>query len=329
MMDVAIAAEALTKEFVPARGWQPTWWRDWRGKTTADTITAVADVSLTVPQGTIFGLLGPNGAGKTTLVKMLCTLIRPSAGSATVAGHPLKASGAIRAAVGLVVSDDRSFYWRLSARRNLDFFAAMHGLNGRLAQQRIASALTDVNLLDVADRRFSAFSGGMKQRLAIARALLHHPQLLFLDEPSRSLDPTATRRLHDLLRRLRHERGITIFLVTHDLAEAEALCGRVALMHRGRVRTVGQPTALRRQLRPQRRYTLTVAGGEPVPFPTGYDIEVQRGEGQTTISFQAGKGDGRVTAVLDQLRQRGITILQIESTPPSLEEVFHHFTQDD
>jgi ABC-2 type transport system ATP-binding protein len=319
----AIEAEGLTKQYAPATGW----WRQ-----SGETVTAVTDVNLTIPHGRRFGLLGSNGAGKTTLTKMLCTLVLPSRGQATVAGYPLRQSGAIRAAVGLVVSDARSFYWRLSARRNLDFFAAMHGLYGRTARQRVDEVLKAVDLADVASRRFSYFSSGMKQRLAIARSLLHRPQILFLDEPSRSLDPTATQRLHDLLRRLQAEWELTLFFITHDLAEAEAMCEEVALLHQGRIRAQGPPVQLRQQLRPLRRYQLQVSGGETAVFqqppPTLPSFHYQPGQPQASLTFQAGEEDGLVTAVLDYLRQHQVTIHQINSTPPTLAEVFHHFTHE-
>jgi ABC-2 type transport system ATP-binding protein len=322
-MNWAIETESLTKWYTPTPGWT--------GRDGA-RVTAVTDISLTIPRGQRFGLLGPNGAGKTTLTKMLCTLVLPSRGQATVAGYPLGQSGAIRAAVGLVVSDARSFYWRLSARRNLDFFAAMHGLYGRTARQRIDEVLKAVDLEDVAERRFSYFSSGMKQRLAIARSLLHRPQILFLDEPSRSLDPTATQRLHDLLRRLQAEWELTLFFITHDLAEAEAMCDWVALLHRGRLQAQGTPAHLRQQLRPQRRYRLHITGGETAVFdhppPHLPPFHYQPDQPRATLTFQAGEEDGAVTAVLDYLRQQQVTIHQINSTPPSLAEVFHHFTRE-
>lgn len=303
----------------------------WRRLSRVVPVTAVSDLHLTIAPGELFGLLGPNGAGKTTLVKMLCTLIQPTAGSARVAGHELAQAGAIRAAVGLVVSDERSFFWRLSARRNLDFFAALHGLNGRSARQRIQQVLTDVDLLDVADRRFSSFSSGMRQRLAIARALLHHPHILFLDEPSRSLDPTATQRLHDLIRHLQDQREMTVFLITHDLAEAEKLCYRVALMHQGRIRAVGRPEALREQLRPQRVYQLTVGEVETAVrqyLHTHYTVDTETvTPQQNRLTFQAAEGDGRLTAVLAHLHQYHCPIHQIETRSPTLEEVFSHFTK--
>jgi ABC-2 type transport system ATP-binding protein len=266
---------------------------------------------------------------------MLCALILPSSGSAKIAGHDLAAARAIRAAVGLVVSDDRSFYWRLSARRNLAFFAAMHGLYGRAASERIDQVLTDVDLLDVAERRFGQFSSGMKQRLAIARSLLHRPRILFLDEPSRSLDPTATHRLHDLIRRLMAGQEMTVFLITHDLAEAEALCDRVAFMHKSRLQAVGSPVALRRHFRAM-VYSVHV---DPLPEPVlatlGHvpDLIYHPGSPASQdihrIELRAMAGDGVLTAVLDTLRHNDVTIHHIENIPPSLEDLFHHFTKDE
>lgn len=320
-MNPIIETHQLTKIYAPPQGW--------RRVARQTPVTAVADISLTVPPGELFGLLGPNGAGKTTLTKMLCTLIMPSSGRGQVVGHDLHDTRAIRAAVGLVVSDERSFFWRLSARRNLNFFAALHGLHGRAAADRVDQVLADVDLLDVAERRFSNFSSGMRQRLAIARSLLHRPQLLFLDEPSRSLDPTATNRLHALMLRLMAEQGLTIFLITHDLAEAEKLCDRVALVHHGRIQTIGRPADLRRALRPQRLYEVQVGDveeGETAALHAITPTITMPEPGQ--LVFRAGEEDGVLTAVLDHLRQRAIPIHAITATPPSLEEVFAHYTAE-
>lgn len=323
-MTVAVETEALGKIFDKPQGWR----RVARFK----PVTAVNDVSLSVAAGELFGLLGPNGAGKTTLVKMLCTLIVPTSGTAVVAGHPLERGRAIRAQVGLVVTDERSFYWRLSARRNLLFFAAMHGLYGRAARERVDTVLDDVDLRDVAERRFSDFSSGMRQRLAIARGLLHRPQILFLDEPSRSLDPTATRRLHDLILEMKARQAMTVFLITHDLAEAEKLCDRVAVMHRGRIRTVGRPGDLRRHLQPVRHYALDT---DPVDAHTAVTlreivpgITIEAAPAGSRLMFRAGERDALFTAVVDCLRGRGLTIYSLEGVPPTLEEVFAHFTND-
>lgn len=328
-MASAIETEGLTKVYEKREG---GWQRFAQRITRTTPVTAVTDVTLSVEAGELFGLLGPNGAGKTTLVKMLCTLILPTSGTATVAGQPLRNERAIRAATGLVVSDERSFYWRLSARRNLNFFAAMHGLHGTAARERVDAVLAEVDLLSVAERRFSAFSSGMKQRLAIARALLHRPQILFLDEPSRSLDPVATQRLHDLILDLMARQQVTIFLITHDLAEAEKLCARVALMHNGRIRTIGRPADLRRHLQPQQRYALKT---DPV---TTAVVQALRKhvpnlahasvDGSTQLTFTATADDGTLTAVIDCLRRHDLAIHTVEGTPPTLEEVFTHYTKD-
>ncbi|MCL4265257.1 MAG: ABC transporter ATP-binding protein [Anaerolineae bacterium] len=323
---------ALTTHHLSKTYQQP---QGWRRAVRMPPVTAVQDISLTVPTGELFGLLGPNGAGKTTLVKMLCTLLRPTDGTAVVAGHTLNEAGAIRAAVGLVVSDERSFYWRLTARQNLDFFAALYGLHGATARLRVQTVLAEVQLDEVAERRFSSFSSGMRQRLAIARALLHQPRLLFLDEPSRSLDPTATQKLHDLILRLRQEQGMTIFLITHDLAEAEKLCDRVALLHQGRIQAIGQPAALRRELRPQRQYVVQVAEME-TPFLSAAEVTITKTLMQQypqltvdgrTLTFQSAEEDGLLTAVLHTLHTHNIPIHTITSAPPSLEEVFAHYTE--
>ncbi len=315
----AIEVRNLTKVYEKGGGWR---------RTQGEMVTAVSNLSLNIPPGELFGLLGPNGAGKTTLVKMLCTLILPSGGSAMVAGHDLANGAAIRARTGLVVSDDRSFYWRLSARRNLAFFAAMHGLYGRIADERVNDVLAAVDLADVADRRFGKLSSGMRQRLAIARGLLHRPQLLFLDEPSRSLDPKATQRLHDLIRQLMAQEEMTVFLITHDLAEAEALCDRVALMHKGQIQATGAPEQLRRHLFREQVYSLEVDEVDTAVLQTLQHIPSFTYQ-PNQIQLRAAPGDGLLTAVLDALRLNDIAIHHIASAPPTLEEVFNHFTNEE
>jgi len=296
-------------------------------------ITAVDGVDLRVEAGELFGLLGPNGAGKTTLIKLLCTLIAPTAGTARVAGYDLNQEQAIKTAVGLVVSDERSFYWRLSGRRNLLFFAALHGMTGSEAARRVDAVLESVDLIAPADQPFLTYSTGMRQRLAIARALLHRPRVLFMDEPTRSLDPGATRRLHDLIRSLVAEQGVTVFLTTHDLAEAESLCSRVAVMHRGRIRVAASPEALRRTLRPGERYMLILdrvpasASDHLAQLVEGVQIEPQEIEGRVQLRFHTNGTPGSLNSALDVLRGHACTIYSVSSEVPSLEEVFAHYTE--
>lgn len=295
-------------------------------------ITAVDHVDLQVEAGELFGLIGPNGAGKTTLVKLLCTLILPTSGGARIAGYDLSQDRAIKAAVGLVVSDERSFTWRLSGRRNLLFFAALHGLTGREAARRVEEVLDLLEMRPIGDQRFATYSTGMRQRLAIARALLHRPRVLFMDEPTRSLDPGATRRLHALIRTLVAEQGVTVFLTTHDLSEAETLCSRVAVMHRGRIRAAAPPDQLRRTLRPGEDYTLILDRAPAARHELARLVENLRiaseGEGRVQLRFHTNGLPGSLNAALDLLRNEQCVIYSISSTVPSLEEVFAHYTED-
>lgn len=323
-MDAVIETQNLSKQFVTSSRW--------RRPRSGQAASAVADVNLQVERGELFGLLGPNGAGKTTLVKMLCTLVLPTIGTATVAGYPLQRAAEIRAAVGLTVTDDRSFYWRLSGRENLQFFAALHRIYGTAARRRVDEVLEQVGMSKLADRRFSDYSTGMKQRIALARSLLHRPGILFLDEPSRSLDPTATDRLHLLLQQLIAERDVTIFLITHDLGEAEKLCSRVAVMHQGRIRAIGAPDLMRRQLAQQLHYDVVVdalpADVEATVRELVSDLSIDRADGQVHLRFSLTTMDTSLNALLDALRESDLTVYRIESTAPSLDEVFAHFTAE-
>ena len=319
----ALETHGLLKVFQPARN-------PLRLFRKPRSVRAVAGVDIQVRRGELFGLLGPNGAGKTTLIKILCTLILPTAGSAQVLGYDLSEETSIKQTVGLVVSDERSFYWRLSVRHNLAFYAAMMGLSGQSARQRVDEVLAAVGLTDQAERGFRRLSTGLRQRLAIARGLIHRPQLLFMDEPTRSLDPIATVRLHTLIRELVEREGMTVLLTTHDLAEAESLCDRLALMHRGRIRACASPDQLRRELWPGDRYYLQVdrrpdgAGVQLEAIVSDLQVGVTDG-GVVSVQFLVDKNSGALTAALDALRAGGISILKIESKVPTLERVFSHY----
>ena len=191
------------------------------GKRFGDRV-AFDDVSFEVGYGEVFGFLGPNGAGKTTTVRTLGTVIRPTSGSATVAGIPLSADNgpSIRARIS-IMPESPGLYLRLTVTENLECFAGLYELDD--TRERIERALRAVNLLDRAGDRCGSLSKGLRQRVALARALLNDPAVLFLDEPTSGLDPVATREVHELIASLR-ERAVTIFLTTHRLEEAERLC---------------------------------------------------------------------------------------------------------
>ena len=212
---------------------------------------ALRGVSFTVEPGEVFTVMGPTGAGKTTLFKMILALLMPDRGRVEVWGRPVVGMGnEVKRRVGLVVSDERSFYWRLTGRENLLFFAAMHNLFGAAGAREVQRVLEQVGLTDVQDERFTGYSAGMRQKLAIARGLLHDPEMLVLDEPTRSLDPAAQLKLARFITgRLAGELERTVLVATHDLSLVERIGRRVLLLHDGRVRALGDRGELARLLR--------------------------------------------------------------------------------
>lgn len=200
-------------------------------------VEALRGVDLGVRQGEVVALLGANGAGKSTLLRILATLVTPDTGSVEVAGHDaVRAGRAVRASVGLLLSEERSWYVRLSGRRNLEFFAALRGLRGAPAARRAGLLLDRVGLTAAADRPVAGYSAGMRARLAMARALLGDPAVLLLDEATRSLDAESVERLGDLIGEATHERRAAVVLATHDESFASALGARTVTLDAGRVR---------------------------------------------------------------------------------------------
>ena len=237
-----VVAEHVTKTFPESYGF--LFWLRHRGA--PPRRSALRDVSLSVRQGELFGLLGPNGAGKTTLLKTLATLTLPDAGRVLIAGidataQPEKA----RARIGLCTSEDRSFYFRLTGRENLRFFGTLSGLRGASLERRIDEVVRQVDLDADLDRRFSAYSSGMRQRLAIARALLANPDILFFDEPTRAVDPSHAESIRRFIRDdLVLRQGKTVILATNILEEAWRLCDRITILNRGTIVATGPPDSL-------------------------------------------------------------------------------------
>jgi ABC-2 type transport system ATP-binding protein len=211
------------------------------------TVRAVAGISFAVGAGEVFGLLGPNGAGKTTTIRVLTTLLRPDEGRALVAGHDVVREGlAVRQAIGYVpqaISIDGA----LTADENLEFYARATGVPRRDRRERIAEAVEAMRLDSFLDRLGRTLSGGMLRRLEIATALLKQPRVLFLDEPTVGLDPTARRLVWERLELLRAEAGTTVLVTTHQMEEAERQCDRIAVMDRGTIAALGSPDELRRR----------------------------------------------------------------------------------
>ena len=211
------------------------------------TVEAVRGINLAVRRGEIFGFLGPNGAGKSTTISVLCTLLKPTSGTASIAGLDVNRDpDGIRSRIGLVFQDP-SLDVQLTARENLLFHAMAYGVPRAQRRERIAQALVTVDLVDRADALVSTFSGGMKRRLEIARGILHHPEVLFLDEPTQGLDPQTRANVWDHLREIRARTGLTVFMTTHYMEEAE-WCDRIAIIDHGTIVALGSPDELKAQV---------------------------------------------------------------------------------
>jgi ABC-2 type transport system ATP-binding protein len=281
-------------------------------------LVAVNDLNLEVEKGEIFGFLGPNGAGKTTTIRMLAALIAPSSGSATIAGFHLgKENRTIRQHVG-VLTETPGLYKRLSAMDNLLFFAKLYGLAD--PQDQVEHYLQLFELWDRRDDLAGSFSKGMRQKLAIARAMLHEPQVLFLDEPTASLDPEAAKVVRDLIETLRSEER-TIFLCTHNLDEADRLCDRVALFNT-RLIAVGPPQELKERLY-GRRTVIHLADPQP-GLESALDLpfvkKVERVDDTLIVSLSEPEQENPI--LVKRLVELGAKIQYVNELRVSLEDLY-------
>ena len=249
---IAIETQDLRKSFPRQSGW--------RGLFSPERRTALDGVTLRVNRGEVCGILGPNGAGKTTLMKILATLVRPTSGRALVNGlDVVRYSTEVRRSIGIAYGDERTFFWRLSVRENLRFYAALYRIPPSQIQRRVDELLEMVGLSEAADLRMYSFSTGMKQRAAIARGLLTRPEILLMDEPTRSLDPVTAYDLRRLIRRdLLADGRRSVLLATNNMQEAEELCDRLILINKGLVQLMGTVEDLRRSISGHDRYILLV-----------------------------------------------------------------------
>ena len=324
------APAVVTKDLVKVfeRGRRTIWQRLRREPDKRDRFRAVDGIDLVVEAGEIFGLLGPNGAGKTTTMKMLATLLIPTSGTIRVLGvDPLERPREVRARLGAMLSGERSLYWKLTARENLEYFAALYHVPPGETKARIAKVLAAVKLADRADDYVERYSTGMRQRLALARALLPDPPLVVLDEPTVGLDPQASRDLRDRVRELKAQ-GRTVLLTTHYMEEADQLCDRVAIIDHGRIVALDTPAALKR----------TIRAGEVVHLEIGIDgdegavldrlgesatvARSERSNGTLTVTAHCASARDFVPAAFDAARSTGTTIRHVEVVPVTLEDVF-------
>lgn len=266
----AIDVHSLKKTFTTRTGF-------WSGK--KKTTTAVEDISFNVRKGELFGLLGPNGAGKTTTVKMLSTLLLPSAGSISILGmDAIRQTREVRKRIGFTFGGARGLYGRLSALDNLRYFAELYALEPEVAARRIPELLDIVGLTGRGEDRVETYSSGMQQRLHLARALLHDPELIFLDEPTVGIDPVGARELRATVKEL-IAHGKTILLTTHYMAEAEELCDRIAIINKGNMVALDTPATLKKQISGDSVIDMQVTA-ESLP---ALQVELARLDGRASI----------------------------------------------
>lgn len=286
------------------------------------TLEAVKDFSLSLPKGTVFGLLGPNGAGKTTLVSILTTLLKPTSGSATVGGYDVVKDGAkVRSLIG-VIPQENNLDRYLTARENLILHARMHGMSPSAYQPKIDELLSLMNLADRQKDFPNKFSVGMQRRLVVARALVHDPKILFLDEPTTGLDPQAKRLIWDYFLSLKGKR--TLFLTTHNMEEADFLCDQITIIDNGSSIASGTSTQLKEMTENSWNYEIEVANPEQyfiiiqgLPFIAGSSLA----DGQIRVTL---KREGSLGSLMEQINPRDLK--KISARHPSLEDVFLKLT---
>jgi ABC-2 type transport system ATP-binding protein len=289
-------------------------------------LTAVDHIDFSVKHGEIFGFLGPNGAGKTTTINMLITILRPTEGKASVLGFDVaKQNNDVRNVIG-VVPQEYTADEDLTGLENILLCAAMYGIPRGAAKERAIDLLKLVELTDFKDKKVQTFSGGMRRRLELACGLINRPRVLFLDEPTLGLDVQTRAATWNYIRKLKEQYGMTLFMTTHYLEEADALCDRVAIIDHGKIIVVGTPEDLKRSL-----------GGDVITLGIREDIDVSELIGKVEHvkdvkkedgSYRIKAENGEVTApcIIETLRQKGYTVTKLSLTEPTLNEVYLEYT---
>lgn len=288
---------------------------------TFGNITAVNDISLEVEEGTIFGFLGPNGAGKTTTISILCTLLSPTAGKASIAGYDcMKESSEVRKSIGIVFQDT-TLDKDLTAYENLIFHAYLYNVPKDQMKERVDNVLRFVDLYNRRDDLVKKFSGGMKRRLEVARGLIHRPRVLFLDEPTLGLDPQSRTNLWEFITELPKKNNVTIFMTTHYMEEAE-VCDRIAIIDNGKIIALGTPDELKKTI-----------GGDVVSIVTTDNknarIEIENllklnvTEKENELYMTCSRGD---TCIPELIRTLGEKVISVRVQRPTLNDVFLKLT---
>ncbi len=295
-------------------------------------VLSVDTINLTINAGQVYGLLGPNGAGKSTTIRMIATLLEPTSGQVWVCGMDTRTrQREIRGLLGVALGGERSVYWKLTARQNLEYFAALHGHSRRRSRNRIAEVLEQMDLGGHANDHIETWSTGMRQRLVLARALLNRPSVLLLDEPSSGLDPRAAQTMHDHVLQLKNA-GHTILLTTHDMAEADSLSDRLGIIDGGKLVGEGTSAELKRSVGAGQvvHARIAITSAEQLDFLIGDLAQVAKTtveagvepDGVAELTLLGRNTDDLVPAVIAAVGRHGGSVLRIESDPVSLKDVF-------
>jgi len=286
--------------------------------------TAVDCINLEIKEGELFGLLGPNGAGKSTTLNMLATMMTPTSGSAMVNNMEISNQDSVRRSIGMVFQDP-SLDDELTGKENLEFHGRMYHMQKNLRAKRIDEVLELVGLGDKAKFQIKTYSGGMKRRLEIARGLMHHPKILFLDEPTLGLDPQTRRGIWDYIQKLNKDEGLTIILTTHYMEEADYLCDRIAIIDHGKIIALDTPEMMKNEM-----------GGDILKLETRepenlikiltFDWIKQKNLFEGYLNVTVEDGGASIPNILNIASKAGIKIDSVQMIRPSLEDVFIHYT---
>lgn len=282
---------------------------------------AVDGISFNVRAGEVLALLGPNGAGKTTTVRMLTSILKPTNGSASVGGYDVvRSPEAVRASVG-VLTENHGLYGRMPAVDYLHFFGELYGMSAAQRDARIEALLTQFGLKDARQRRIGEYSKGMRQKLALARALLHNPPVLLLDEPTSAMDPESARLVRDAIQELRTA-DRAIIICTHNLAEAEELADQIAIIRRGKIIARGTPLHLKQELLGPEEFQIKLAAnlnGNLTNLPPGIEISAQ---GANWLRFRTAHPQKDNPRILQALLEQELPVIELQAVPRSLEQVY-------
>ncbi len=291
-----------------------------------DDFTAVNGVNLKVPKNSVYGVLGPNGAGKTTLISMLCTILHPTSGWAKVNGYDVvKNPKEVRESIGIVFQS-RALDDILTGREHLEMHASLYGVPKDVRETRITEILELIALGKKADEFVKTYSGGMKRRLEIGRGLIHHPKVLFLDEPTLGLDPQTRESIWEYINELNRNQDVTVLMTTHYMEEADKLCDEVAIINQGKIITADSPKNLKRELKAD---TITIMVDKPDLFMEEAEkLEFVRDifRVNSEIKIMVERGDYLVPEIVNFANQLEIFVNSIELEHPNLEDVFLKYT---